>query len=238
MELGWGKDWGVYLTSAASGGELIQFLRRLLISTQPDGQQVLLRFYDPRVLRTLLSNAAPQQWSYFFGPVRSYLMADEKPQIAIGFAITERGLERHDISLTGEKPPERTAVSVAGAATATPPYRLQLSEQQTDKLAAQEQDVFAEELYAEMQDKYPERFNESGSAEMRKWIEYGCERPKRYGIQTEQGIRDYVSLMMQLGRDFDVSRDMPWASDLLGRRLAAGEKLARLKVEASKFLTK
>ncbi len=238
VELGWGKDWGIYLTSAASGGELIQFLRRLLISTQPDGQQVLLRFYDPRVLRTLLSNAAPQQWSYFFGPVRSYLMADEKPQIAIGFAITERGLERHDISLTGEKPPERTAVSVAGAATATPPYRLQLSEQQTDKLAAQEHDVFAEELYAAMQDKYPERFNESGSAEMRKWIEYGCERPKRYGIQTEQGIRDYVSLMMQLGRDFDVSRDMPWASDLLGRRLAAGEKLARLKVEASKFLTK
>jgi hypothetical protein len=238
VDLGWGNDWGIYLTSTASGGELIQFLRRLLISTQPDGQEVLLRFYDPRVLRTLLSHAAPQQWSYFFGPVRSYLVADGKPQIAIGFAVTQQGLERHDIYLTGEKPTEVTAVTVAGTSAATPPYRLLLSEQQTDKLAAQEHDPFPDELYAEMQEKYPERFAPPADAEMREWIAYGCERPKRYGIQTEQGIRDYVSLMMQLGRDFDVDPALLWASDLLGRRLAPAEKLAQLKVEASKFLAR
>ena len=237
VDLAWGKDWGIYLTSTATGGELIQFLRRLLLSTQPDGQQVLLRFYDPRVLRTLLSNAPPQQWSYFFGPVRSYLMADEKPQVAIGFAVTERGLERHDISLTGDKPPVRTAVSVPGAVTSTPPYRLQISDGQADKLTAQKHDPFVEELYSEMQEKYPERFAETGAAEMKQWVEYGCERPKRYGIQTEQGVRDYVSLMMQLGRDFDVSRELPWASDLLGRRLPAAEKLTRLNAEVTKFST-
>lgn len=136
VDFGWGKDWGIYLTSAATGDDLIQFLRRLLISTLPDGQQVLLRFYDPRVLRTLLSNAAPQQWQHFFGPVRSYLMPDEKPQVAIGFAVGERGLERHDISLSGEAPSDRKAISAPAVAGTTQENRLLLSKQQTNELKA------------------------------------------------------------------------------------------------------
>lgn len=232
VDLGWGKDWGIYLTSPASGGDLIQFLRRLLISTQPDGQQVLLRFYDPRVLRTLLSNAPSQQWGHFFGPVRSYLVADERPQVAIGFAVSERGLERHDIPLSGDKPAERKAVAVPATPGSTPDNRLLLSKQQATALKAQEHDTFAEELYAEMQEKHPNRFKELGEGEMRKWIQHGCARPKRYGIQTEPGIHDYVSLMMQLGRDFDDDRKLPWASDLLKRRLPEKEKLARLKAAA------
>jgi hypothetical protein len=237
VDLGWGKDWGIYLTSTASGGDLIQFLRRLLISIQPDGQQVLLRFYDPRVLRTLLGNAAPAQWSQWFGPVRSYLMADENTQTAIGFAVSERGLERHDIPLGGRKAAEREVVMAPLVAGSTPEHRLLLSKQQMTALRVRERDVFAQELFEEMQEKHPDRFARLGEMEMREWIKNGCTQPKRYGIQTEAGIRDYVSLMMQLGRNFDEDPELPWASDLLKRRLPALEKLKRLKNAASEFAT-
>ena len=118
VDQGWSHDWGIYLTSTAGGGELIASLRRLLISVQPDGQQALLRFYDPRVLRTLLGSAVPQQWPYLFGPVRSYLMPGAKPQTAVGFALTNAGLEQYDITLMGEGSSEKKAVGADAAASA------------------------------------------------------------------------------------------------------------------------
>ena len=235
LELGWHSNWGIYLTSTANGGELIAFLRRLLISVQPDGQKALLRFYDPRVLRTLLSEAAPQQWPYFFGTVRSYLMAAEEPQTAAGFAMAEQGLMKSHIPLLGQAPTGTKAVPVQAAARPGAPRadnQLVLSEQQMTKLKDQEQNPFAEDVYAEMQKLHPDRAALLGEAGLKKLIEYGCKRPQRYGIQTEEGIRGYVSLMVQMGRDFDVN--LPWAAEILGRRLPEADKLTRLAVAAGK----
>lgn len=244
LTFGWAKHWSVFLTSAASGSELRAFLQKLLVTVQPDGQRALLRFYDPRVLRTLLENAEPRQWPRFFGPVRAYLIASAVPQQATGFAVNERGLERYDIPLEGDKPPKVILMGSQrdlrpadrGGAVPSGSEFLVLSEQQAAEMKVRERDLFADELFAAMQKEYPTRFSSLGEATMREWVRYGCSRSARYGIQTQPGMRAYVALMMLLGRRFDEDPELPWASDLLGRRLPPTEKMSRLQRVAQEYL--
>jgi len=72
-----------------------------------------------------------------------------------------------------------------------------------------------------------------GRGAMEELVEYGCMRPKRYGISAPEDLRHYIYLMVQLGRDFDVDPMLPWASSLLTRRLEPAEKLNRLKLAAA-----
>ncbi len=239
VDAGWAGHWGIYLTSSAGAWELLAFLRRLLLADQPDGQAALLRFYDPRVLGTLLETSTPRQWPFFFGTVQTYLLPGTAPQTAVSFLQGVAGLEKSISFLDGSAPTERKPVDVA-----TPPLvrtahpqrtdRLVLTAAQIAKLKAQERDPLAESLQKEMEEKYPERLEELGKKGMADWVRYGIDRPKRYGIQSDADLGTYVSLMMQLGRNFD--EDLPWASRLLHLRLDPKEKLSRLLQAAAEHL--
>jgi hypothetical protein len=228
---GWGKNWGVYLTSTAQPWELLAFLKRLLTTQFPSGQRALLRYYDPRVLRTLMVSSTPQQVRHLFGPVRVFLMEGETPEVAVGFSLTPNGLDRTEVALIGDAPPKTARVELGvGVAGVFVPSMFVPSEVQMEELEKQRQDSFLEDLLVEMKKQFPTKFAGEGAAErMREEVAYGCKRPPRYGIRSQGDIRRYVRLMMQLGRDFDVDPALPWAADLLVRRLPPGEKLNRLE---------
>jgi len=90
---GWGKSWGIYLTSAQPFPEVRKHLRRFLLVELEEGKQVYFRFYDPRVLRIFLETAIPAEINGFFGPVASYLSESEDGQTLIKYAAGPRGLE-------------------------------------------------------------------------------------------------------------------------------------------------
>ncbi len=231
VDAGWAGHWGIYLTSSAGAWDLLAFLRRLLLANQPDGQPALLRFYDPRVLGTLLENSTPRQWPFFFGTVQSYLLPGTAAQTAVGFQQGAAGLEKSLIFLDGSAPTERTTVETPATSpgsrqSSAPVDRLVLTATQMAKLKAQERDPLAETLLKQMAEKYPERTERLGRKGLAEWVRHGIDRPKRYGIRSDEDLGTYVSLMMQLGREFDV--DLPWASDLLRLRLDPKEKVLRL----------
>lgn len=228
IDSGWTEHWGIYLTSRSSPWELLAFLKRLLLVQQPDGQEALLRFYDPRVLRPLLGSATAWQQPFLFGTVDRYLIPGEEPQTATTFVQGRNGVEQSEILLAEDGRTE-LVVPVSGSEQGPPPAtrdRLVLLSRQMAKLEARECDSFTESLVSEMQALFPERFAipEQGA----EWVRHGVAQPSRYGIQAEADVRTYVSLVMQLGRDFDVDPQLPWASHLLHLRLAPGEKLSRL----------
>lgn len=69
LEHGWSRSWGVYLTCAAPLAELRRHLRRYLRVATEDGQRMLFRFHDPRVLRLYLPTCTPRELEDFFGPI-------------------------------------------------------------------------------------------------------------------------------------------------------------------------
>jgi pSer/pThr/pTyr-binding forkhead associated (FHA) protein len=94
IKKGWGQEWGVYLTSALPLQDLRQYFRTALMITMPDGMELFSRFYDPRFFRGFLENCTAVEAEPFFGPVTSYFMEDERPEILLEFTRGRAGAEK------------------------------------------------------------------------------------------------------------------------------------------------
>lgn len=84
VEDGWGKSWGVYLTSNSPRADLRRHLRRFLV-VDIGGRNAYFRFYDPRVLRIYLRSCQPANRAEFFGPVSAFYLEDEPPSRVMRF---------------------------------------------------------------------------------------------------------------------------------------------------------
>ena len=75
---GWGKRWGVFLSSPAPLAEVRRHLRRfLLVADDLTGRRLYFRFYDPAALRAFLACATTRQASAFFLNIDRLLVEDE-----------------------------------------------------------------------------------------------------------------------------------------------------------------
>lgn len=91
---GWGKGWGVYLTCTMPLRDLREYFRRTLMVATPDGMEFFSRFYDPRFFRNFLNTCTSMEADRFFGPISSYLMEDERPEILLEYTRSPRGAEK------------------------------------------------------------------------------------------------------------------------------------------------
>jgi pSer/pThr/pTyr-binding forkhead associated (FHA) protein len=94
VQKGWGREWGVYLTCPLSLSELREFFRSTLMVTMPDGMELFSRFYDPRFFRAFLEKCSAAEAEKFFGPITSYFMEDERPEILLQFRRSRKGAEK------------------------------------------------------------------------------------------------------------------------------------------------
>ena len=72
IETGWMAHWGIYLVAPQSLAlrQARQHLRALLRVCGPQGEELLFRYYDPRVLRVALPAFDASQRAAFFGPLK------------------------------------------------------------------------------------------------------------------------------------------------------------------------
>lgn len=96
---GWGKSWGVYLTSAKSFDEVRKHFRHFLIVQTEDGKELYFRFYDPRVLRVFLPTCMPSQTAELFGPTNTYFLEDQNPLTLKLFTKSNEGYLRQSITI-------------------------------------------------------------------------------------------------------------------------------------------
>lgn len=78
LNRGWGRAWGIFLRSDAPMGELRRHFRTFLRVRGPEGQYLLFRYYDPRVLSVYLPTCTPGELNAVFGAtVRAYFTEQE-----------------------------------------------------------------------------------------------------------------------------------------------------------------
>lgn len=98
---GWGRSWGVFLTSARKLTDVRRHFRRFLIVKDDDtGEDLYFRFYDPRVLRTFLGCCTPKQAGMLFDDVGAFLLEDEAPETLLRFSAREGAVKRTAIPLS------------------------------------------------------------------------------------------------------------------------------------------
>ena len=71
---GWGRNWAVYLESAADLEELRHHFRKFLMAQDERKKRFYFRFYDPRVLRVYLPTCNEAELAAIFGPVSRYCL--------------------------------------------------------------------------------------------------------------------------------------------------------------------
>lgn len=76
---GEGRNWGYLMQSAMELQYVKLHFKKFLNAMLPDGTAVLFRFYDPRVFRTYIRSATPEEQTPWFRGVHRYSVESERP---------------------------------------------------------------------------------------------------------------------------------------------------------------
>lgn len=101
----WGRSWGVLVRSSADLDTLRRHFKSLNVVRGPDGQRLLFRYYDPRVLRVYLPTCTRDELAQVFGPVRA-LVTEGEDRGALGFTFDGQALSSRRYG--GDHPREGT----------------------------------------------------------------------------------------------------------------------------------
>jgi hypothetical protein len=99
LERAWGNSWGIILKCDSSLPKLRRHLRQFLTVRDPRGQQLLFRYYDPRVLRIYLPTCTREELRTVFGPVECFYVEDRNPADLVEFRREEGRLVTAKMSL-------------------------------------------------------------------------------------------------------------------------------------------
>ena len=93
---GFGRSWGVYLTSGAPFAEVRAHFAPWTRVRDPYGgpEPVFFRFYDPRVLAPFLSSLTAEECGAFYGPVRRFFFEGPGGEV-LHEASCRAGLQLH-----------------------------------------------------------------------------------------------------------------------------------------------
>ncbi|MBI4704070.1 MAG: DUF4123 domain-containing protein [Deltaproteobacteria bacterium] len=79
---GWGEAWGIYLVCPTRFAPLRRHLQRfLMVEDEDTGEEMLFRFYDPRVLRVFLPTCSEWQKRELFGEIERFLVEGEDGEL-------------------------------------------------------------------------------------------------------------------------------------------------------------
>jgi hypothetical protein len=95
-------------------------------------------------------------------------------------------------------------------------------------LAAQD---FVQEMVEHLLGFAPDHAKSIGPEGLRRIVEMGIERARRYGFGQRGPVRFYIELMFHLGTDFDTDPQYPWAGTILRRPRRDDEPQVRRAAE-------
>jgi len=98
---GWGRSWGIYCESEMDLPGLVHHFRKFLLVKDEKGKQLYFRYYDPRVIRTVLPVCDRDQLKEFFGPVRGFVAEDADPDFALRFTLQQGQLRQERAAASG-----------------------------------------------------------------------------------------------------------------------------------------
>jgi hypothetical protein len=87
VRAGWGQNWAIFFKSDARLDQLRHHFRRFLRVQNEQGQRLVFRYYDPRVLRIYLPTCTEAELRLFFGPVDAYIVEGEEPDEMIVYSL-------------------------------------------------------------------------------------------------------------------------------------------------------
>jgi hypothetical protein len=104
VDAGFGKSWG-FVGECRGGLDVAMRHWRGLLKVRLGGDEVLFRFYDPRVLRSYLPSLDAEGARAFFGPFRRLFLEDADQASWLSVTVGVQGVElvRHSPPAAGQE---------------------------------------------------------------------------------------------------------------------------------------
>ncbi len=219
---GWGKHWGIYLTSLAPFETVLAHLQQLLWVQMETKERLYFRFYDPRILKVFLPTLTVMEQQRWFGPVRRWLVAD-KPG--------SEGKVLEYVSELGIWPGRNLVRPGEGELFTIRSVQLKQFE-----IAINTR--FKEQAYQLL---YKHLSQPSGKELelpwLRSFIEVGISYAERYGLTTNWQIIQFLLVRLKRGANFD--QRYIWAKKVLSDpHLTATFKMSQLIATAKQKVIK
>ena len=109
---------------------------------------------------------------------------------------------------------------------------LTIRREQIRAMAAPEIERFLERARAHVVQYFPDQCAALSHSQLKDAVTHGFERADGYGLETEQDLLRYLTLMFIFGREFDRDPTFPWAARILSGGGCASERTSRLQTEA------
>jgi hypothetical protein len=179
----WQATAGIWLESDADEAVLVEHLRSL-IHAQVEGVTVLLRYYDPRIIRSWLGPMTDNERDVLLGPVSRIRLADDTPETCL----------------------QRLSQQVEPARYTDTPW-VRLSQAQLEQMTQAKQEGFEQRLLAHVKDFYPACLHDLDAAAQRQWLANCRASAAYYGYSGSADVTRWASLLAELGSDFPKAPD-------------------------------
>lgn len=101
----WGKSWGIFIKTDEDADKLRQHLYQQTFVSDDKGRGFYLRFYDPRVLISLLPTFSADSMESFFGPVTYFLTENKTADALLSFRRADGRLHQQSLPLDPDRQP-------------------------------------------------------------------------------------------------------------------------------------
>jgi len=95
---GFGKNWGIFAHSQSRVVDVRAHLRNLLNVYTEEGNAMMFRYYDPRILRKFLPTCNGGQLKALFGKVDTFFSEDESSEHLVSFQIEGDKLKQTELN--------------------------------------------------------------------------------------------------------------------------------------------
>lgn len=97
-EANFGNHWGIFAHSRHSIKEMRRHCRALVTAYTEQGNPMIFRFYDPRVLRKFLPTCTDDELKTFFGNIETFFAEDDKGQNLLSFRLENDQLKQTELN--------------------------------------------------------------------------------------------------------------------------------------------
>lgn len=212
----WRARGGLWLESDADEASLVEHLRSLVHALVQGETTVLLRYYDPRIMRHWLPELAEAERDRLMGPVRRIRLADADPEAA-----------PRDIRRQGP---------ASAARYADTPW-LHLHDEQIERLNRARVEAFDQHLLAHVDQHVPDCLAGREPGTRQAWAIDCRTGAEAHGYTSADQVVRWANLCARLGTDFpQAPAHQAYRRILDTPGLSAEQRLERLTLELQRQL--
>ncbi|MDG9671809.1 DUF4123 domain-containing protein [Hahella sp. CR1] len=234
---GWGNSWASFVASNLSLPNIVSHFRRIAKVRGPKGENWFFRYYDPRVLRVLLTTLDVAQMKRIMGDIGAFWMEDDDPNVALRFISTDTEICRRKFYLAEPENKDLEKFTIQNfypderPNSKTTRSTLRIRKDQCDDLAtAVVRKEFIKELVNDFKLAFPVKLHKTSHSELRLLVADALDTFTKIGLDTRGDAYKFIRLCVNLGWDFLENPKTSWVNEGFIKNEALGAPTKRFEM--------